>query len=64
LSDEDEGIKEALRRDAEIEAERGVERQQHLHGQRPLIILQLVEIAQRNAEPLRQSSLGQALLFA
>ena len=48
----------------QVEPERGVERQQHLHRQWPLIILELVEVAQRNPEPLRQSRLGQALLLA
>ncbi len=36
----------------------GIERQQHRHGQRPLVVLELVEIAQRDAEPSAQAPPG------
>ena len=49
----------------QVEPERGVRcPQQHLHRQRSLVVFELVEVAQRNPEPLRQRSLGQVLLLA
>ena len=40
----------------QVEPEGGVERQQHRHGQRPLIVFKLVEIAERNPELLASAA--------
>jgi hypothetical protein len=48
----------------QVRAEGGVQLQQHRHGQRPLVVLDLVEIAQRDSERVGQRLLGQDVLLA
>ncbi len=53
-----------LREHLQVDAERRLQPQQYRHAQRPLVVLELVEIAGRQAQELRQRGLGQAPLLA
>jgi hypothetical protein len=53
-----------LRELLQVDAESRLQPQQHVHGERPLVVLDLVQIAGRYLERLRQRRLGQAALLA
>ena len=53
-----------LRELLQVDTEGRLQPQQHVHGERPLVVLDLVQIAGRYLERLRQRSLGQAALLA
>ena len=47
-----------------VHAEHGVDLEQHRHGERALVLLQLVQVAGRQVQRTRQRHLGHAALFA
>ncbi len=52
-----------FREGVDVDSERRVQLQQHRHGERPLVVLQLVEVAGRERQRLGQGLLVHAALF-
>jgi hypothetical protein len=46
----------------DVDAQRAVQLEQHRHGQRPLVLLQLVQVAGRQPQRVRQGDLRHAAL--
>ena len=55
---------ESVEKNCGVEVEHRVELQQDGHGERSLIVLELIDIARRQFEYLRQCELGQVAFFA